>query len=71
MMVEEIIREIARIVEQSRPSCGLMKECNTECGNCGAERIMSYLAEQGAAIVTPHGLMMLKDLLNNRGGKDG
>jgi len=65
MMVEEIRKEVAKIVEQSRPSCGLKKECNTECGKCGAERILSYLAEQGGAILTPHGLMMLKDLLKD------
>lgn len=59
----EIRKEIARIVDQSCPSCGLLKECNTECGECGADYILSYLAEQGVMLRTPRGSMLLQDLL--------
>lgn len=38
-----IREEVAKIVAQSHPSCGLKKECNTKCGECGAERITTYL----------------------------
>lgn len=43
--------EVARIIEQSRPSCGLPKECNTECGECGADRILSYLGDELVDII--------------------
>jgi len=37
--------EIAKIVEESRPSCGLKKECWTKCGECGADRIKDKFVE--------------------------
>jgi len=40
MKIEE---KIAKIIEQSHPGCGLSKECNTECGKCGAERLKALL----------------------------
>lgn len=37
--------DIVDIIDHSQPSCGLPKECYTECGKCGMERIMSRLIE--------------------------
>ena len=45
--------EIARIVEQSHPECGLKKACNTECGECGAGRIIDYLLAETEKMENP------------------
>ena len=45
-----IIEEIAKIVEASHPGCGLKKECNTECGICGAKQILKIINEHGYGI---------------------
>lgn len=36
---------IAFEVYRSGPSCGIPKECNTECGTCGADRIKLIFIE--------------------------
>uniref|UniRef100_A0A6H1ZGE4 Uncharacterized protein n=1 Tax=viral metagenome TaxID=1070528 RepID=A0A6H1ZGE4_9ZZZZ len=36
---------VVDIVEHSRPSCGLDKECVTKCGECGADHIYTVLLD--------------------------
>ncbi len=47
-----LMKDIAGIIESSNPSCGTKKECETKCGECGAERIKArvndWLKEKGA-----------------------
>lgn len=37
--------KIAKIIEESRPSCS-KPNCNINCGECGAERIIKLLEEE-------------------------
>jgi len=46
--------EIARIIEQSNPSCGLKKACNTECGEGGAGRIIDLLEAEIDKMENPY-----------------
>ena len=61
--VDDLKRGIAEIVNQSHPGCGIKVECFTKCGECGAGRILSFLADKGACIQTEHGQIMIRDLL--------
>lgn len=40
---KRVREEIIRIVEQSHPACGQIKECYTKCGECGADQILSLV----------------------------
>jgi len=46
--------EIASIIEQSNPSCGLKKACNTKCGECGAGRIIDLLKTEIEKMGNPY-----------------
>ena len=39
---EQIVFEVYR----SGPSCGINKECDTQCGTCGADRILSLILKE-------------------------
>ena len=47
LALKDLKKSIAVEVELSRISCGIRKECNTECGKCGAERIVELLVLKG------------------------
>lgn len=64
--LEKIREEIIKIIEQSHLGCTLPKECNTECGECGADRLLPFLASKGVAIQTPGGLSLLSDLMKEQ-----
>jgi len=61
--IDNLKKGMAEIIEQSHPGCGLKAECSTKCGECGADRILSLLANNEASIRTEHGQMMIRDLL--------
>ena len=48
---EKLEKEITDIIEHSDPSCGIDKECWTECGKCGAERALKACREAGLKFV--------------------
>ena len=45
--------EIADIVKQSHPECGLHIACNTKCGECGAGRIIDLLESEIEKLENP------------------
>lgn len=43
MMIDAVAKEVSR----SNPSCGIMQECWTKCGTCGADRIIGLKSPDG------------------------
>ncbi len=50
---EVLMKNIAEVIESSNPSCGMKKECETKCGECGAARIKTLIKEDGYVKLNP------------------
>ena len=63
--MEHLKQDIAAIIEDSHPGCSQRKECNGNCGECGAERVLVVFLRW----LTQHGNQGQVDLLEKERGR--